>query len=186
MQTTAQQIGSISPDSDKSSERYSFTTAKICTASAPFRDDVFRGALIEAINARSFDRELSLRGREELLSCDQEVEQIVREELVARIRRIGRDRWRDLREQGSALVSSRELDVERLPKVEVMLRYIAEHALGPINIEGCRCRTSSEFRDDGFQEGCWHDNASGPHRTSARHRAVSLDLNRTTDRFCGF
>jgi len=102
--------------------RYSFTTAKICTASAPSRDDVFRGALIEAINVRSFDRERSLRGREELLSGDQEVEQIVREELVARIRRIGRDGWRDLREQGSALVSSRELDADRLPKVEVMLR----------------------------------------------------------------
>jgi len=101
---------------------------------APFRDAVFRGALIEAISVRSFDRDMFLRWREELLSGDQEVEQIVRDELVARIRRIGRDGWRDLREQGSALVSSRDMDADRLPKVEVMLRYIAEHALGPIDI----------------------------------------------------
>ena len=100
-----------------------------------FRDAVFRGALVEAINVRSFDRDMFLRWREELLSGDQEVEQIVRDELVARIRRIGRDGWRDLRERGSALVSSRDMDADRLPKVEVMLRYIAEHALGPINID---------------------------------------------------
>lgn len=102
---------------------------------ADFRDAVFRGGLVEALQLRPYDRDVFLRWREELLSGDAEMEQIVRDELVARIRRIGREGWRDLREQGSAIAGSRHHDHDRLPKVEVMLRYIAEHALGPISVE---------------------------------------------------
>lgn len=100
-----------------------------------FRDAVFRGGLIEALDVRPFDSEVFLRWRDELLSGDPELEQIVRDELVARIRRIGRSGWRDLREEGSALAASRHHDADRLPKVEIMLRYIAEHALGPISVD---------------------------------------------------
>ena len=88
---------------------------------AEFRDSVFRGGLIEALNVRGHDREVFLRWREELLSGDPELEQIVRDELVARIRRIGREGWRDLREQGSAIATGRHHDPDRLPKVEIML-----------------------------------------------------------------
>ena len=102
---------------------------------ASFRNAVFRGALIEALKVTGFDRDMFLRWREELLSGDPEVEQIVRDELVARIRRIGRDGWRDLREEGSALVAPLSLPADRLPKVELMLRYIAEHASGPITVD---------------------------------------------------
>ncbi|AVA24633.1 helix-turn-helix domain-containing protein [Rhizobium sp. NXC24] len=98
-----------------------------------FRDAVFRGGLIEAQSVRPHDREVLLRWRDELLSGDPELEQIVRDELVARIRRIAREGWLDLREQGSAIAVSRNQDPDRLPKVEKMIRFIAEHALGEIS-----------------------------------------------------
>lgn len=102
---------------------------------ADFRDAMFGGGLIEALHLRDFDREIFSRWREELLSGDEELAQIVRGELIARIRRIGREGWRDLRLQGSALATARHHDGDRLPKVEIMLRYIAEHALRPITMD---------------------------------------------------
>ncbi|MGV1837799.1 helix-turn-helix domain-containing protein [Rhizobium rhizogenes] len=98
-----------------------------------FRDAVFRGGLIEALSVRAHDRDVFLKWREELLSGDPELEQIVRDELVARIRRIAREGWQDLREQGSAIEASRNQDPDRLPRVEKMLRFIAERALGEIS-----------------------------------------------------
>ncbi|MBB5575494.1 helix-turn-helix domain-containing protein [Rhizobium paranaense] len=98
-----------------------------------FRDAVFRGGLIEALNPRPPDRDVFLRWREELLSGDPELEQIVRDELVARIRRIARDGWQDLRERSSAIEISRNQDPDRLPRIEKMLRFIAEKALGEIS-----------------------------------------------------
>jgi AraC-like DNA-binding protein/mannose-6-phosphate isomerase-like protein (cupin superfamily) len=99
-----------------------------------FRDAVFRGAMIEALNIRGFEREVFLRWREELLTGDPEAEQIVREEMSARIRRIAREGWHDLRAQSSALVSLHR-EADRLPNIEKMLRFIAEHALGKISVQ---------------------------------------------------
>lgn len=100
-----------------------------------FRDAVFRGAMIEALEIRPFDRDIFLRWREELLSGDADLTEIVRNELTARVLRVEREGWRDLREEGSAIASFTANDSERAEHVEKMLRFIAEHALEPISAD---------------------------------------------------
>lgn len=100
-----------------------------------FRDAVFRGAMIEALELRSYDHEIFERWRQELLSGDEGLIEIVRNELTARVLRIERDGWRDLREEGSAIASLGVHESERIEHVERMLRYIAEHALEDISAD---------------------------------------------------
>lgn len=100
-----------------------------------FRDAVFRGAMIEALEIRSWDRDIFQRWREELLAGDENLTEIVRNELTARVLRIERDGWRDLREEGSAIASFSANDSERVEHIERMLRFIAEHALENISAE---------------------------------------------------
>lgn len=100
-----------------------------------FRDAVFRGAMIEAMDVKPFDRDFFMRWREELLSGDQELEQIVRDELSARVRRLDREGWRDLREVGSAMRGVSHPDAERIVHVERMARFIGEHAIEDISVD---------------------------------------------------
>ncbi len=100
-----------------------------------FRDAVFRGAMIEALEIRSWDSDIFQRWREELLAGDENLTEIVRNELTARVLRIERDGWRDLREEGSAIASFSASDSERVEHIERMLRFIAEHALENISAE---------------------------------------------------
>lgn len=100
-----------------------------------FRDAVFRGSMIEALEIKPYDRDIFLRWREELLSGDPEIEDIVRDELSARVRRIEREGWRDLREEASAIPRLNHLDADRVRHVERMLRYITEHALDNISAD---------------------------------------------------
>ncbi len=100
-----------------------------------FRDAVFRGAMIEALEIRSWDRDIFQRWREELLPGDENLTEIVRNELTARVLRIERDGWRDLREEGSAIASFSANDSERVEHIDRMLRFIAEHALDSISAE---------------------------------------------------
>nr|WP_316650809.1 helix-turn-helix domain-containing protein [uncultured Gellertiella sp.] len=98
------------------------------------RDAVFRGAVIEALDIRPYDRDILLRWRKELLSGDELISEIVRDELTARIRRLDREGWRDLREEGSAIASQDHRDTDRIVHVERMIRYISENALNDISI----------------------------------------------------
>ncbi|MCM2292446.1 helix-turn-helix domain-containing protein [Allorhizobium sp. BGMRC 0089] len=100
-----------------------------------FRDAVFRGAVIEAQEIYPYDRDFFIRWHDELLQGDEALAEIVRDELMARVLRIDRDGWRDLREQGSALASLGQADAGRAAHVENMLRFIGEHALEPISTE---------------------------------------------------
>lgn len=100
-----------------------------------FRDAVFRGAMIEALNIQPFDRDIFMRWREELLSGDAEVEAIVRDELTARVRRLDREGWRDLREAGIGQALADHHDPHRILHVEKMSRFIAEHALEDISAD---------------------------------------------------
>ncbi|PYB74102.1 helix-turn-helix domain-containing protein [Rhizobium wuzhouense] len=100
-----------------------------------FRDAVFRGAMIEALELRPYDRDIFMRWRDELLSGDKGLAEIVRNELTARVLRIERDGWRDLREEGSAIASFNASESERFDHIERMLRYVAEHALEDISAE---------------------------------------------------
>lgn len=100
-----------------------------------FRDAVFRGAVIEAMHLTAWDRDIFLRWREELLSGDASLTEIIRNELTARVLRVERDGWRDLREEGSAIASLAPHGAERIEHVERMLRFVAEHALGDVRAE---------------------------------------------------
>lgn len=127
-----------------------------------FRDAVFRGAMIEALELRSYDHEIFERWRDELRSGDEGLIEIVRNELSARVLRIERDGWRDLREEGSAIASLGINDSERMEHVERMLRFIAENALNDISAEDVG-------RDAGL-----HPN----YAMSVFKRAVGMTINR--------
>ena len=98
-----------------------------------FRDAVFRGAVIEATHLTRWDSDIFLRWREELLSGDDSLTEIERNELTARVLRIQREGWRDLRADASAIPSLAPQDAARIDHVERMLRCIAEHAHEPIS-----------------------------------------------------
>ncbi|WP_377293132.1 helix-turn-helix domain-containing protein [Rhizobium sp. SG2393] len=98
-----------------------------------FRDAVFRGAMVEALTIRPHDRDIFSQWREELLAADSDLTEIVRNELTARVLRIEREGWRDLREDGAAIASLSAHDGERIEHVETMLRFVAEHALEDIS-----------------------------------------------------
>lgn len=100
-----------------------------------FRNAVFRGAVIEAMVMQSWESEVFQRWRNELLSGDAELMEIVRSELTARVMRIEREGWRDLREQGDAIASLGQRDADWVLHVEKMLRFIGEGALDDISVE---------------------------------------------------
>ena len=101
------------------------------------RDAIFRGAMIEAGSTRDFEADIFLRWREDLYSPDKRMHEIVRDELLARTRRIDCEGWKDLR----ALSSNGDQRLaeaaahDRAVHVEVMSRFIAEHALEDIAAE---------------------------------------------------
>ncbi|WP_319411584.1 helix-turn-helix domain-containing protein [uncultured Cohaesibacter sp.] len=99
------------------------------------REAIFRGAVIEALSIRPYDREIFQGWRDELLAGDANIEDITRSELIARLKRIEKDGWRDLREQGEVLVNLRQWDIERTHHIEQMLRFISENALRKITVD---------------------------------------------------
>jgi AraC family transcriptional regulator, melibiose operon regulatory protein len=99
------------------------------------REAMFRGAMIEALDTKPYDRDIFLRWREELLSGDPQIEQIVRDELTARVRRIDRDGWRDLRHISVAIQQSATHDPDHATHVERMARFVGERATEDISVE---------------------------------------------------
>ncbi|MGL4295686.1 MAG: helix-turn-helix domain-containing protein [Aestuariivirga sp.] len=99
------------------------------------REAIFRGAVVEALDIRPWDRDIFLRWREELLSGDPQIEQIVRDELTARIRRLDREGWHDLRDVAPLAAAGLSHDTERALHVERMARFIGEKGLEPIAVE---------------------------------------------------
>ena len=98
------------------------------------REAMFRGAMIEALDIRSFDRDIFQRWREELLSGDMQLEQIVRDELTARVRRIDLEGWCDLRDLAKASPNAASHDTERALHVEKMTRFIGDRATENISV----------------------------------------------------
>ncbi len=99
------------------------------------REAMFRGAVIEALSIKPFDRDIFMRWREELLSGNDQIEQIVRDELTARVRRIDREGWRDLRDLAEASPHAASHDPDRALHVERMARFVGENALDDITVE---------------------------------------------------
>lgn len=100
------------------------------------REAIFRGALIEALEIKSYDAHIFQRWREDLHSGDTELQSIVRDELTARVRRLDREGWRDLRE--TVLVTGKQSaaqDHDRALHVEHMARFISEKALDDISAD---------------------------------------------------
>jgi AraC-like DNA-binding protein len=99
------------------------------------RAAIFRGAVVEALDIESYDAHLFLRWREDLLEGDSQLEQIVRDELTARVRRIDRAGWHDLREVSPMAPRSAHSghDHDRAIRVETMAQFIGEHALEDIS-----------------------------------------------------
>lgn len=99
------------------------------------REAIFRGAVVEALNIKPYDRDILLRWRVDLLSGDPQLELIVKDELTARVRRLDREGWHDLREIACLANSALPHDGERLIHVERMARFVGEHGLEDISVE---------------------------------------------------
>ncbi len=99
------------------------------------RTAIFRGAAIEALDIKHYDTDMFVRWREDLLVGDAQLEQIVKAELTARVRRLDRAGWHDLREISPLLGRATHLghDHDRALKVEAMAQFIGEHALEDIS-----------------------------------------------------
>lgn len=103
----------------------------------PLRDAIFRGAMVEAGSVRPYETDIFQKWRKDLMSGERRLEQIVRDELTARVRRIDVDGWRDLRNLASysGVREASGADHDRALRVEMMARYINEHALEPISAD---------------------------------------------------
>ena len=103
----------------------------------PLRDAIFRGAMIGANSVRSFESEVFLKWRTDLMGGEQRLQQLVRDELTARVRRIDVEGWRDLRDNTAYNMAGEAsgTDHERALRVEMMARFINEHALETITAD---------------------------------------------------
>jgi AraC family transcriptional regulator, melibiose operon regulatory protein len=101
------------------------------------RAAIFRGAVIEALDIKHYDTDMFNRWREDLLEGDSQLEQIVKDELTARVRRLDRAGWHDLRDVSPLAGQGTPLghDHDRALKVEGMAQFIGEHALENISAE---------------------------------------------------
>ena len=99
------------------------------------REAMFKGAVIEATSIKEFDAEIFKRWRTELLSGGQDIEQVVREELKSRVRRIDLEGWRDLRDLAEASPHFSPSDSEGARHIERMSRFIGEHASEDISVD---------------------------------------------------
>ncbi len=101
------------------------------------RDAIFRGAMIEALEIKSYDPDMFTRWREDLQSGDTQLQPIVRDELTARVRRLDREGWWDLRDVAPVAdkFSAISQNHDRALRVERMARFVGEKALENISAE---------------------------------------------------
>lgn len=101
------------------------------------RAAIFRGAVVEALDIKSYDTDMFLRWREDLQDGDTQLELIVKDELTARVRRLDRAGWHDLRDVSPLAPKDANLghDHDRALRVEKMAQFIGEHALEDISAE---------------------------------------------------
>jgi AraC-like DNA-binding protein len=98
------------------------------------REAIFRGAVIEAIEIKPFDRDIFLRWREELLTGDPHLEAMVRDEMTARVRRLDHEGWRDLRAEAPLAFADTRGGAERMLPIEKMTRFIGENGRSKISV----------------------------------------------------
>ena len=99
------------------------------------RGAILQGGMVEAFDIKPFDPDIFMRWRLELLSGDEQAEEIVRDELSARVRRLDREGWRDLRQLAAKHASAGGQDAARVLHIERMARFIGEKANEDIGTE---------------------------------------------------
>lgn len=99
------------------------------------REAIFRGAVVEALDIKPWDRDIFQRWREELLSAEPQLELIVKDELTARVRRLDREGWVDLRAVEPMVIDGEAHEAARAFNVEAMTRFIGEHGLEDIKVK---------------------------------------------------
>ncbi len=104
------------------------------TRAARLRDAVLRGGMIAARSVEPWERHVALRWRRELMSGDEALEAVVRDELVARLQRLDHEGWQDLRRAAAPASAAPGFDVERLASLEAMTRFIGEHGLRSVQV----------------------------------------------------
>lgn len=99
------------------------------------RQTVLRGGLAVAGRVEAWESDVFLRWRRELMTGDEGLEALVRDELAARLRRLEREGWQDLCGGGKPAAAACGLDARRLAPVEAMSRFIADRGLDAIKVE---------------------------------------------------
>lgn len=99
------------------------------------REAVLRGGVIAASEVQPWESEVFLRWRRELMTGDEQYEALVRDEMLARLRRLDREGWRDLCPGAAPGRADGAHDAERLAPIEKMTRFIGEHGQRDIDIE---------------------------------------------------
>lgn len=97
------------------------------------RKALFSGDVVEATRQLSTDDASFLRWREDLMADDPGLEGIVRDELSARLRRVDRDGWRDLRDASVVALGDSRRGAGGADKVETMARFIGENSARDIS-----------------------------------------------------
>jgi AraC family transcriptional regulator, melibiose operon regulatory protein len=105
------------------------------------REAIFRGSVVEALVVKDLDADQFVCWRNELLSDDETAAGMPRDEIVAHIRRLAHQGWRDLRAVAPLAPVEAQPDADRLIAVEKMARFIGEHCR-----EEVRPKTSRALR----------------------------------------
>ena len=98
------------------------------------RTALFRGDLVEFARTLDSDTSNFLRWREDLLTEDAELESIVRDELAARLRRVDRDGWNELRRNASPSLGAARRETAGAEKVSIMAQFICERCTDDIGV----------------------------------------------------
>ncbi|MFM9973732.1 MAG: helix-turn-helix domain-containing protein [Beijerinckiaceae bacterium] len=98
------------------------------------RRALFAGALVEAEIVQPSDSTVFRGWHSDLLGGDANMEGIVRDELGARLRRLDRDGWRDMRKMAQPAAPGRYAEALRAGAIEAMVRFIGEKAGKPITV----------------------------------------------------
>jgi AraC-like DNA-binding protein len=101
---------------------------------ARLRAAVLRGGMIAARGVEPWEREIFLRWRRELMSGDEALEAVVRDELAARLQRLDYEGWQDLSHGAATASAAPGFDAERLASLEVMTRFVGENGLRDIQV----------------------------------------------------
>jgi AraC family transcriptional regulator, melibiose operon regulatory protein len=128
------QVTEASPDAEFACFYLPLSMVLALSRAARLRDAVLRGGMIAARDVEPWEQAVFLRWRRELMSGDDALEAVVRDELVARLHRLDYEGWQDLRRGAAPASAAPGFDAERLASLEAMTRFIGDHGLRGIQV----------------------------------------------------